>query len=50
MADPPLTTVHQPTYELGATAYELLVSGAEPEQRLFSPHLVQRESTCAPRS
>jgi LacI family transcriptional regulator len=49
MTDPPLTTVHQPTYELGATAYELLRSG-EPEQRLFSPHLVQRESTGAPRS
>jgi LacI family transcriptional regulator len=43
MTDPPLTTVHQPTYELGATAYELLRSGA-PEQRSFSPHLVRRES------
>ena len=45
MTDPPLTTVHQPSYELGATAYELLRRGAEPEQRLFSPHLVLREST-----
>lgn len=45
MTDPPLTTIHQPTYELGATAYELLVGGAAPEQRLFSPHLVRREST-----
>jgi LacI family transcriptional regulator len=44
MTDPPLTTVHQPSYELGATAYELL-RGGEPEQRLFSPHLVRREST-----
>ncbi len=50
MTDPPLTTVHQPTYELGATAYELLRSGSEPEQRLFSPHLVERESTGAPRA
>jgi LacI family transcriptional regulator, galactose operon repressor len=49
MTDPPLTTVHQPTYELGATAYELL-GGAEPVQRSFSPHLVQRHSTAAPRS
>lgn len=44
MTDPPLTTVHQPTYELGATAYELLRRGA-PEQRAFSPHLVERQST-----
>jgi LacI family transcriptional regulator len=47
MTDPPLTTVHQPSYELGATAYELL-RGGEPEQRSFSPHLVQRESTAVP--
>lgn len=45
MTDPPLTTVHQPSYELGETAYQLLRRGAEPEQRSFSPHLVQREST-----
>lgn len=44
MTDPPLTTVHQPSYELGATAYELL-RGGEPEQRLFSPHLMRRESS-----
>jgi LacI family transcriptional regulator len=50
MTDPPLTTVNQPSYELGATAYELLRRGAEPEQRLFSPHLVERESTGPPRS
>ena len=48
MTDPPLTTIHQPSYELGATAYELLRGGGEPEQRLFSPHLVLRESTGAP--
>ena len=28
MTDPPLTTVHQPSYELGATAYELLRAAA----------------------
>jgi LacI family transcriptional regulator len=50
MTDPPLTTVHQPTYELGATAYELLRAGAEPEQRSFSPHLVLRASSGAPPS
>ena len=33
MTDPPLTTVHQPSYELGATAYELLRRGGAPEQR-----------------
>jgi LacI family transcriptional regulator len=49
MTDPPLTTVHQPSYELGATAYELLGGGAEPVQRSFSPHLVERQSTAAPR-
>ena len=48
--DPPLTTVRQPAYELGATAYELLRSGGTPEQRSFSPHLVERESTAAPPS
>jgi DNA-binding LacI/PurR family transcriptional regulator len=47
MTDPPLTTVHQPTHEFGATAYELLRKGAEPEQRSFSPHLVRRASTGA---
>jgi LacI family transcriptional regulator, galactose operon repressor len=50
MTDPPLTTVHQPTYELGETAYELLKQGAAPEQRSFSPHLVERESTGVRRS
>jgi len=50
MTDPPLTTVHQPTYELGATAYELLAAGQAPEQRVFSPHLIERRSTAPPRS
>jgi hypothetical protein len=36
---------HRLVYEFCATAYELLRGGREPEQRLFSPHLVQREST-----
>jgi len=50
MTDPPLTTVRQPAYELGATAYELLRAGGPPQQRSFSPHLVERESTAPPRA
>ena len=45
MTDPPLTTVHQPTYELGATAYELLGAARRPSSGSFSPHLVERQST-----
>ena len=45
MTDPPLTTVHQPTYELGATAYELMQRGSTPELRSFSTHLIERQST-----
>lgn len=51
MAFPPLTTVRQPAYELGAMAAEMLVKirqGQVPtciQSMIFQPELVQREST-----
>ena len=47
---PPLTTIHQPTYDIGQAAVEVLLrlaGGGEyrvPEHRLFGVHLVERES------
>lgn len=46
---PPLSTVHQPAYELGALAAQAvlqLLAGDRPSVVLPSPHLVVRESTC----
>jgi LacI family transcriptional regulator len=47
---PPLTTIHQPKYEIGQAAVEVLLRLAGntenrvPEHRLFGVHLVERES------
>jgi LacI family transcriptional regulator len=45
---PPLTTVHQPRYQMGTKAAELLVrllSGGEGEAVVLEPQLMVREST-----
>ena len=46
----PLTTVRQPSYEMGRTAAEMLIrelTGDQPDERhvVFQPELVVREST-----
>lgn len=51
-AIPPLTTVHQPGYELGriaARAMLQLLGGTKPDVAMPAPRLVVRESTSAPR-
>ncbi|MEO6923093.1 MAG: LacI family DNA-binding transcriptional regulator [Bryocella sp.] len=51
---PPLTTIHQPKYEMGQAAVEILLSLAKnnhlgvPEQREFGVRLVKRASTDVP--
>ena len=51
---PPLTTVHQPLYELGAAAADLLLRRLDqpedhrPSHVLLPTHLVVRQSTGAP--
>ena len=50
---PPLTTVHQPGYELGrlaAAAMLQLLAGQKPTIEMPAPRLVVRESTSRPRA
>lgn len=54
LADPPLTTLAQPAYEMGAEAIKLLLARIEdgpvdePERVLLEPRLIIRASTAAP--
>jgi LacI family transcriptional regulator len=54
LLSPPLTTVHNPAYELGRHSARLLLDlmsgGAthEPRQLVVPPYLVTRESTASP--
>jgi len=56
LADPPLTTLAQPAYEMGVEAIELLLGriedgpAEEPERILLKPRLIVRESTAPPGS
>jgi LacI family transcriptional regulator len=43
----PLTSVRQPSHEIGWRAADLLLGDGEPEQILFQPHLVVRASSGA---
>jgi LacI family transcriptional regulator len=50
---PPLSTVHQPVYELGrlaATSVLQLLAGHEPTAAMPAPSFIERESTRAPRA
>lgn len=54
IVSPPLTTIHQPKYEMGQAAVEILLSLSKsgrlgvPELREFGVRLVKRSSTCPP--
>jgi LacI family transcriptional regulator len=43
----PLTSIRQPTYQLGWEAADLLLSSAPPKQVVYKPELVVRSSTAA---
>ena len=54
LLNPPLTTIHQPVWEMGETAADLVMQDLglrrEPvSMTLFSPSLIDRESVAAPR-
>jgi DNA-binding LacI/PurR family transcriptional regulator len=49
-ADPPLTTIAQPTVEKGRIAARILFQGAPPSQVILPTQLVVRASTASPRA
>src|SRR5262249_35645576 len=54
-ADPPLTTIRQPTHEVGVLATQLLIRAIEqpetpPQQTLLGVELIQRDSVADLRS
>jgi LacI family transcriptional regulator len=52
---PPLTTIHQPKYDIGRAAVEIVIAGAEhkerqlPEHRILGVKLIERQSCAPPR-
>jgi LacI family transcriptional regulator len=46
---PPLTTIHQPMFDLAHTATEILIAGGELSHRRLSHQLVERASVAPPR-